>query len=78
MSHFTITITEKMDTGGSEPILRYSQTLDAINLAAIIAAANTKPPRVRIRNRAKAGPQNTPKRAQAKMQSLGLLSEEAK
>ena len=32
-------------------MLRYSQTLDAINLGAIIAAVNTEPPRCAIARR---------------------------
>ena len=47
MSLYTVTITENAE--GEERILRYSQTLNAINLNAIIAAVNSKPPRVRNR-----------------------------
>ena len=57
---YTVTITQ-MDPGG-EPVTRYSQTLDAINLGAIITAVNSKPPRVRNRTKA----QNTHKRVSKK------------
>lgn len=77
---YTVTISETIE-GEDKPTLRYSQTLDAINLPAIIAAVNSKPPRVRNRSKA-AGPQNTRKRASKTSDhlgsSLGLLSEEAK
>lgn len=47
---YTITISEKIE-GEETPTLRYSQCLDQINLPAIIAAVNTKPPRVRDRSK---------------------------
>ena len=56
---YTVTITQTDPDG--EPVTRYSQTLDAINLPAIIAAVNSKPPRVRNRSKVAA-----PKRVASK------------
>ena len=66
---FTITISEKNE-GEETPTLRYSQCLDQINLSAIIAAVNSKPPRVRNRpSRAKASYTVPPKKPAAPLKS---------
>jgi hypothetical protein len=52
MSSFTITVTENkplsdLITQQELAVERYRQTVDTINLPAVIAAINPKPPRVR-------------------------------